>query len=216
MNNNYSEIYISVDIEATGPIPGVENYSMSSIGGFVAGGRTHDGNFVHFDRHDKTNMFYGELQPISDNYIPEAINVGLLEGFDTSTPDPDGSRHFEWMKTHGEHPKNVMSAFINWVNARAEHHGGSPVFMAYPASFDWTFVYWYMINFGLTSPFGFSKVLDLKTFYAARAEQPMKKSSKRSMPKHLFPKLPHTHRADDDALEQGVFGINMLQWDGNR
>lgn len=206
----FQEIYISVDVETTGPVPG--RWSMSSFGAFAAGGMTQDGEIVHFDHTDKENVFYKELLPISENFIPEAINVGVLTGFDSSIPDPDGTRHFEWMKKHGEDPTQAMQAFADWAAQMSIKHDGAPVFMGYPAVFDWMFLYWYLVNFDVPSPFGFSKAVDLKTTYAIKAKKPMKKSSKRNMPKSLFSKLPHTHRADDDAIEQGIFGINLLQW----
>lgn len=209
--NNLSEIYISVDIESTGPIPGP--YSMSSFGAFAAGGRTHSGELVHFDHTDRSNVFYRELSPISENYIPEAINVGLLEGFDASIPDPDGSRHFAWMKDHGADPTKSMQEFAEWVAEMKSVHGAAPVFMAYPLGFDWMFIYWYLVNFGVESPFGFSRAIDLKTTFSNKSGKPIRNSTKRNMPRHLMSKLPHTHRADDDAVEQGIMGINMLKWD---
>jgi hypothetical protein len=36
-------------------------------------------------------------------------------------------------------------------------------------------------------------------------------STKRNMPKHWFDKLPHSHIALDDAIEQGALFCNMLQ-----
>lgn len=204
------EIYISMDVEATGPIPGP--YSMSSFGAFAAGGMMDTGQIIRFDHEDRRNVFYKELQPISENFIPEAINVGVLTGFDSTIPDPDGMRHFEWMKAHGENPAKGMQDFADWAATVEEMYGASLVFMGYPAVFDWMFVYWYLVNFNVQSPFGFSKAIDLKTTYAIKANKPMKKSSKRNMPRSLFSKLPHTHRADDDAIEQGIFGINLLKW----
>ncbi|MBI5732257.1 MAG: 3'-5' exonuclease [Candidatus Magasanikbacteria bacterium] len=53
------EIFISVDIEADGPIPG--DYSMLSIGACVVGSP------------DKS--FYMELKPISEKFDPEALRV---------------------------------------------------------------------------------------------------------------------------------------------
>lgn len=211
--NDIREVYISVDIEATGPIPGP--YSMSSIGAFCAGGLRKDGTYLVNDHKDTSKVFYSELAPISPNFIPAAINVGLLEGFDDSIPDPSGERHFEWMKEHGQDPKEAMEGFAEWVVGLKEEYGAKPVFMAYPASFDWTFVYWYLVNFGVESPFGFSSVLDLKSVFSVKKGQGIARSTKRYMPKSLFPKLPHTHRADDDAIEQGVLGMNILQWENS-
>lgn len=206
------EIYFSVDIEATGPIPG--EYSMSSIGASAAGALMKDGSLRVFDHTTPENTFYAELKPVSDKFVPEAIKVGLLEGFDDTLPDEDGQRRFDWMVEHGQEPAAAMSAFADWVRSVTNSHGGPrPIFMAYPASFDWTFVYWYLTKFDVQSPFGFSGVLDLKTVFATASGKGISRAVKGRMPKSLFPKgLPHTHHAKDDAVEQGVLGMNMLQW----
>lgn len=54
-----SEIYISVDIEASGPIPG--EFSMLSLGACIVG--------------DTGNTFYAELKPINDNFIKRAVDL---------------------------------------------------------------------------------------------------------------------------------------------
>ncbi len=56
------EIYISVDIEASGPIPG--EYNMLSIGACVVG--------------DIKNTFYREIKPITTRYVPQALEVSGL------------------------------------------------------------------------------------------------------------------------------------------
>lgn len=208
----FREIYISVDIEANGGIPGA--YSMSSMGAFVAGGLTKTGEYVSFDHTDKSNVFYTELKPISDNFDADAINVGLLEGFDNSIPDPTGQRHFNWTVEYGEEPKIAMKNFAEWVNEKKSEYNARPIFMAYPASFDWMFVYWYFRYCEVESPFGFSGVLDLKTLFSTKNNNKgIGRSTKRNMPKSLFPKdIPHTHKADDDAIEQGIMGMNMLRY----
>lgn len=204
------EIYFSHDIESVGPIPG--EYSMSSMGVFAAGGRTHDGEFVDFSRHDTKNLFYKELKPISDIWVPEAIKVGLLDGFDTAQEDEDGALRFEWMKEHGEDPTTAMTAFNEWVKTLAKSYDARPVFVAYPAGFDWMFVYWYLQKFIGESPFGFSGVIDLKTYYLAKANVPLAKSTKRYMPKALLKSdAPHSHHALDDAIGQGHLAMNLFK-----
>ena len=38
-------------------------------------------------------------------------------------------------------------------------------------------------------------------------------ATKRNMPRHWFDKLPHTHKALDDAIEQGALFCNMMaEW----
>lgn len=44
-----------------------------------------------------------------------------------------------------------------------------PVMCGYPASYDWTFLYGYLIRFTGESPFGHSGCLDMKTLYATKA-----------------------------------------------
>ena len=60
---NPSETFISVDIEASGPIPG--EFSMLSLGACIVGA--------------SEQSFYVELKPITINYQPEALQVA---GFD--------------------------------------------------------------------------------------------------------------------------------------
>ena len=83
------------------------------------------------------------------------------------------------------------------------------MFVAYPAGFDFLFVYWYLIRFVGESPFSFS-ALDMKTFAMALLKSEYRVVSKNNMPKRWFDPLPHTHVALDDAIEQGALFCNML------
>ena len=55
-----------------------------------------------------------------------------------------------------------MTRYVSWIKSLA----GRPVFVAYPAGFDFLFVYWYLIRFVGESPFSHS-ALDLKSFAMA-------------------------------------------------
>lgn len=57
------DVFVSVDTEADGPIPG--DYSMLSIGAVVAG--------------RASATFYRELRPISERFVPEALAVSGLD-----------------------------------------------------------------------------------------------------------------------------------------
>lgn len=72
--------------------------------------------------------------------------------------------------------------------------------MAYPAGFDFLFVYWYLMRFVGESPFSHS-ALDVKSFAMAVLKTDYRESTKKNMPKHWFDKLPHSHMALDDAIE---------------
>ncbi|KAF0245570.1 MAG: hypothetical protein FD167_3534, partial [bacterium] len=86
---------------------------------------------------------------------------------------------------------------------------GKPVFVSYPVTFDFLFVYWYLIKFTGESPFSHSG-LDIKTYAMAMLKTDYRDSTKRNMPKSWFDKFPHTHQALDDAIEQGALFCNML------
>lgn len=62
--------YISVDIEADGPIPGP--YSMLSIGAAVAGVQDGDGFTAAAP---EKHTFHRELRPIGEEFVPEALAV---------------------------------------------------------------------------------------------------------------------------------------------
>jgi DNA polymerase III alpha subunit (gram-positive type) len=177
------EIYVSTDIEADGRIPGPN--SMLSFGSAAF---TEDGKMVGtFTR-----------------------NLETLEG---STAHPDTQA---WWDTQPEAwaacrknlvpPERAMKDYVAWLKKLP----GTPVFVGYPAGFDFLFVYWYLIKFAGESPFSFS-ALDIKTFAMSHMGCNFRDATKRNMPKRWFSNTPHTHVALDDAIGQGELFINMLK-----
>lgn len=188
-----ADCYISVDVEADGPIPGP--YSMISFGAAVAGTRTDQG----FTAADPTAAtFYRELRPISDDFDPAALEVS---GLDRSVLVRDGAD-----------PAVAMAEFSSWVLDTAGP--ARPVVVGYPACYDWMFLYWYLMRFTGKSPFGHSGCLDLKTLYATKADVPMAGAVKARMPRQLLSNRPHTHHALDDAIEQADLCANLMLWTG--
>lgn len=177
-----SEIYVSTDVETDGPIPGP--YSMLSMG----------------------SAAYGADKKLIGTFT---ANFETLPG---AQSDPST---MEWWATQPEaweiHRKNcqsptiVMPQYVKWVNELP----GKPVFVGYPAGFDFLFVYWYLINFAGESPFSFS-ALDIKSYACAVLKSEYRFTTKRNMPKEWFDALPHTHCALDDAIEQGALFCNIL------
>jgi hypothetical protein len=178
-----SEIYLSTDVETDGPIPGP--HSMLS---FASAAYTADKRLV----------------------ATFSANLETLEG---AAPHPKTA---EWWATQPEawaacranlqKPEAAMRAYVAWVKALP----GKPVFVAYPAGFDFLFVYWYLIRFAGESPFSHS-ALDMKSYAMAVLGTGYRDSTKRNMPKNWFDDLPHTHVALDDAIEQGALFCNMLK-----
>lgn len=188
MNGNSA--YFSFDIEADGKIPG--RNSMQSIGVAYAG--HHDNTGFHPVDDVTAHVFYRELTPISDEFDPEAVAVTGLDR--------------DYLREHGTDPAQAMSELSAWVRDLAT--AGKPVFVGYPAGYDWLFTYWYLINFGDSSVFGHSRMLDMKSFYAGHSGRPLAGIVKRTMPRELMSTRRHTHRADDDAVEQAEMFINLM------
>jgi hypothetical protein len=177
-----SEIYVSTDVEADGPIPGP--HSMLSFA--------------------------------SAAYWPDKTLHGTFSANLLTLPGASGDlKTMEWWQTQPEawaaaresarDPAIVMPKYVAWLKALP----GKPVFVAYPAAYDFMFVYWYMLRFAGESPFSHS-ALDIKTFAMALLGKDYRDCVKRNMPKAWFDPLPHTHQALDDAIEQGALFCNML------
>jgi len=176
------EIYLSTDVETDGPIPGPNSMLSFASAAFSA---------------DKKML--GTF----------SANLHTLDG---AVGDP---KTMEWWKTQPaaweacrkdlESPEHAMRRYVDWIKGL----GGKPVFVAYPAGFDFLFVYWYLIRFTGASPFSHS-ALDIKTFAMAMLGTDYRDSTKRNMPKHWFDDAPHTHVALDDAIGQGMLFCNML------
>ncbi|WP_205826044.1 exonuclease [Microbispora catharanthi] len=188
-----AETYISVDVEADGPIPGP--YSMVSFGMTVAGRMTGR----RFERTDPESLtFYAELRPISDDWVAEALAVS---GLDRTT-----------LLREGRDPAEAMTEAAAWV--REVCGDDLPVLAAFPLSYDWMWMYWYFLRFTGQSPFGHSRCIDIKTLYAAKAVVPVAWATKRQMPREVRARRPHTHNALDDAIEQAELLQNLMLWPG--
>lgn len=176
------EIYVSTDVETDGPIPGV--YSMLSFA--------------------------------SAAYLPDKQLIGTFSAnLDTLPGAVTHPKTMDWWQTQPEAwsacraevqpPGQALQNYLTWLKALP----GTPVFVAYPAAFDFLFVYWYLIRFTGESPFSHS-ALDIKTYAMAMLQKPYRESTKRNMPPRWFDPFKHTHLALDDAIEQGALFCNML------
>ena len=150
--------YIMVDIESDGPIPG--DYSMICFGAVVV---------------DPTlsKTFYGEIRPISERWIPDALAVsGFTREQALAFPDAE----------------SVMRQFQAWLS---KHSVGRPMFISDNNGFDWQFINWYFHHFTGANPFGFSST-NLGSLYKGIVRDTTQNF------KHLR-KTRHTHNPVDDA-----------------
>lgn len=150
--------YVSVDIEADGPYPG--RYSMIQLGAC----------FVD----DESVTFLRNIQPISSDWVPEALAISGKSRADCFIAFP---------------AIQVMEEFKEWlmVNAKKDRI----VFVSDNAGFDWMFVCWYFHAFLETNPFGFSSI-SITSLYKGFAR------TMQASFKHLRT-TKHTHNALEDA-----------------
>jgi DNA polymerase III alpha subunit (gram-positive type) len=115
--------YIMVDVETDGPIPA--DYSMICFGAIIVD-----------EQLDKT--FYGQLKPISDQWLPKALEISGFTRQETLDCDD---------------PKMVMEHFGDWIRA---HSKMRPIFISDNNGFDWQFINYYFHHFVGNNPFGHS------------------------------------------------------------
>lgn len=177
------EVYFSTDVESDGPIPGP--HSMLS---FASAAYSADKKLL--------GTFSANLET-----LPGASAHPRTAEWWATQPEAWAA-----CRTNPERPEWAMQRYVAWIRSIP----GKPVFVAYPAGFDFLFVYWYLMRFVGESPFGHS-ALDIKTFAMALLKQEYRASVKRNMPKQWFDPFPHSHIALDDAIEQGALFCNMLR-----
>lgn len=178
------EIYVSTDVETDGPIPGP--HSMLSV---ASAAYKADGTLI--------STFSANLE-----LLPGAAGDERTMAWWGENPEAWNACRKELQS-----PAEAMIAYAVWLKQLP----GKPVFVAYPAGFDFTFVYWYLIRFTGASPFSHS-ALDIKTLAMAALNCEYRNATKRNMPRTWFDEnVPHTHVALDDAIEQGQLFFNVLR-----
>ena len=149
---------IIVDVEADGPVPGL--FSMVSFGAVILS-----------ENLDKT--FYGQLRPISEEWVPEALAVSGHSREETLT---------------FRDPVFVMQEFASWITANSK---GRPIFWADNNGFDWQFINYYFHAYYGSNPMGFSSQ-NINSLYKGITRDLFCSF------KHLR-KTKHTHHPVDDA-----------------
>ena len=171
MRDDLPEVYVATDVEADGPIPGP--YSMLSLGMAVVG--------------RPELRFYSEMKPISEQFVPKALEVAGL----------DRDRLLREAPT----PEVAMRSAAEWINSLRAF--GRPVFLAAPAVWDGMFVHWYFIRFTGSSPFGpTGSGVDLRSYWMGKTGCEWGGTAKGAIKSALrLRHLAHSHHAGEDAAE---------------
>jgi hypothetical protein len=168
--------YLSVDIETDGMCPGVN--SMISLGAVMLD-----------EQGTEVGEFSANLEPLG---WPAVQNQETMkwwatqpEAWAAATKDP-------------QMPGVVMHNFRHWC----ESFEGRVIFIGYPVTFDFTFVWYYLWAFTGGSPFTHGG-LDIKTMAADALEVDYYDARKSQWPPEWHPPEGfHTHVAVEDAREQ--------------
>lgn len=173
-----TEIYVSVDIEADGPIPG--DHSMISLG---SAAYDNDGNLI--------STF--------------TVNVAPLDGAKQHPDTMDfwraNPKAWDAVQSDQQPPDCAMVKYAAWLDGLVAGTETHLVFVGYPVVFDYSFVHWYFVHFVGRDPFGYY-ALDLKTYAMAALDTSFVETDKSKMPKDWLTRE-HSHIALDDAIEQG-------------
>lgn len=180
-----TEVYISVDIEADGPIPG--DNSLLSIGAVA---------FDHLG--DELSSF----------------SVNLRKNF-MATPDYSTT---QWWKENKEaykatrkdtiFPRIGMKKFVNWVN---NFDPKTPVFVGYPANWDWMWIQWYCAHYVADLPFKYG-TFDIKTLMCVLSNNGFVQSNIKNAKIEWTKDIKFAgHVALDDARAQGILFFRLMK-----
>ncbi len=185
-------VYVVIDIEADGPIPG-DNSMLS----FAAVAITPEGREI--------GTFEAVLMPLADAR-PDADTIAWFE----TQPDAYAAA------TANPRPAAaVIAEFIEWVSALP----GRPVFAAHPIAFDGGWIDYYLRRFARrrliqgprdTDPLFFSSGICIRTLAAGHLGWPVWDCTPGRYPPELLGLHDHSHRAIDDARGYGHLLVTLL------
>ena len=179
-----TDIFFSIDVEADGRIPGLS--SMLSLGGVA----------VTIDK-----RILGSF----------SRNLHLLPG---ASPEPSTTEFWDRnplalqeARRDPVAPEAAMADFVQWVRLLAG--GKPPVFVGYPAAFDFAWIDHYCVRFTGDNPFTHRGCLDMRTRAWGHVGGNFSRLSPRMFPEGWLEPEAHTHVALADAREQAGTFVNM-------
>ncbi len=143
---------------------------------------------------ESPRTFYVELQPVSDRATPGALAISGLS--------------MDQLKESGLEPAEAMAQFETWLE-EVVPPGHRPLFVAFNAPFDWSFVSDYFHRFLGHNPFGHT-ALDIKALYMgvtgiSWTETKMRHVAEQYLGNHVL-----THHALQDALDQATIFAKLM------
>lgn len=166
------EVFVSVDIEASGPTPGTG--SMISLGACLV---------------DKPEIgIYIELKPLPS--LPWRDDAQQIHGMDRQA-----------LERGGLEPADAMERLAAWLN-RECGPDGQPIFVGFNAPFDWMFVADYFWRYLGRNPFGVSALDLKSLYLGIAGVTHWAATTRANVDRYLDLEAEHNHHALDDARGQ--------------
>lgn len=200
MTTDNNDIYVCVDIETDGPVPG-KNNMLSLAAAAYRLNKNPDGTLYK----TLVSSFTVNLRDVP-GCVPDDLTIREFWGKNLEA----------WavaMRNRVE-PRVGLQDFVNWCDCLHGQLNGEIIFAAYPLAFDYMWVTHYLRMYDIDSPFGF-RSLDIKSLamgfrVATGTGSGFTGWSRDDLPCAFFDDLPHTHIALDDAIEQGALLCNII------
>jgi ribonuclease T len=140
--------------------------------------------------------FYIELQPDREHFVPQALAVSQLS--------------LSELAEKGTPPGAALLRFADWLKEVIPQEI-RPLFVAFNAPFDWSFVNDYFHRYLGYNPFGHN-ALDIKAFYMGKAGVTWEQTSLRVLSQRYLGEHHHlSHNALEDAMDQADVFIRILE-----
>lgn len=179
------ELYISIDVESDGPVPGLN--SMLALGAAAFDPAYSD--------HDPLATWYSALHRLP---FPAWQNAETMRWWQT--------QENAWAEVNRsqQDPAVATHSFVRWLEGLAESH--KLVAVGWPAAFDFAYVNYYCRHFEHRNPLGFA-CLDIRSYADGLASYSSYYGLSEALVREMAGEVDKTglraHVAIDDAIEQG-------------
>ena len=177
-------LFLSFDIEADGPCPGLNNMYSIGIACFTV-----DGKMVY---EFEANLY--ELEGCKSN--PDTVKWWKTQ--------PEA---LEYARSNVQDPVVVFNTLNKDILRLKETYKIKPV--GWPINYDWQWINYYFHRFIKSNPLGYC-AYDMDS-YAWGALKSLKNPKAADLKRWDDPRFKHTHKAIDDAKEQGARFVNMYR-----
>lgn len=198
-----SETVLSLDVEATGPIPGP--WWMCSLG-LCRTDRPEDGLRILLKPLERPGLSRPETAAamrIVAQGLPES------EAWDEGQPEAANiARIRAWFEREGLPPTEALERVDAWIREQAPE--GRAMLVGAPVTFDFLWIYWYWWHLREEMPpFGFAG-LDLRSYFMGSHGVGALGTGKERYLKHYPNDYRHSHDPLDDARQQGALWRDMV------